>query len=891
MRNKNTSKLKYINVLSLLLVSSMLLCSCSFLTLGNSGSTIEKDDRATESMTKNTEAIYEETSGGEESESQTEKPNDESVGEEICEHDFSDWVTVTEAECLGTKEGLRKCECKLCGTVKRETIYCEGHIDIVVDPQKDATCKEEGLTEGKHCVACGTVIAEQSVIPLRSHTYVDDSDKDCNVCGFERDVECKHTNTDIIPETKPSCTQTGLSEGEVCSDCGHIIKEQTVVGALGHTEVIDKGYAPTETKDGLTDGKHCSVCKEVLLSQRPILATRYGNIECYATDYAYRALASFDNGEAMRKLYVQIDEVARNFHNDVDTDVKKGDNGRYLVRSFNYSELGLSSDEALTVWSLLRNDRPIYYWIPGVVTYNKTTINLLTAEEYANGADRAEFNKLIVDSVRQYVSVIEGETSPYRIALGLHDAIIANVEYAYKSDGKTPEDAVWAHNVIGIFENGNGVCEGYAKVFQLLLNYCKVDNVYVTGVSQGVDHAWNMAKMDDGNWYWFDLTWDDKSEWMLGTTYNYFCVTDSEDVSWSDGPWSANKKTFSTTHKAFTPENTGVDRQYLLPSRASNAIDIEDTMLRDVFTVDGFSYAVIGYNTVQLVGISLTGEVSVPEVVIYEDVEYDVRSIGAIEGKLLKTDPIQTSGVISEIFLPDSIEFIWDQALMITGLSSITVDENNPLYETVDGVLFTESLYTLIQYPIGNRASEYSIPEETVELANFSFGKGDVGALRTLNLGASIARVGTMNAGYGYRDSFDEKELNLASGDFFYINGFMDFEGSITLDEDNPYFVIENGAFYNADKTVLHFLTNRNATSFVCPEGVTTIDVGAFFSCGFLKSITLPNSVGEIRTYAIGYCTFLHTLNFGGSSSKWESVTKHNNWVYNTPSFRIVCGL
>ena len=885
-RKTNTFLLRYISITALTLVCAMLLSSCTFLFPRSSPKPFEdgSSDTAIKETEQGSETVFEE------SDKATEENTEGSVGDGACEHDFGEWVTVTKAECLGAREGLRKCECKLCGTVKRETVYCEGHVDVVVDAAKEATCKEEGLTEGKHCRACNTVISAQSVIPLRSHTYSDDSDKNCNVCGYERDVECRHPNTYVIPEKKPECTRTGLSMGVVCSDCGHIIKEQTVIAALGHTEVIDKGYAPTETEDGLTDGKHCSVCKDILLSQRPILATSYGDIERYATDYAYKALADFENGRAMQELYVEMDKLAKNFHNDTQIDIKQGTNNRYLVASLNYSELGLSSDEALTTWSMLRNDRPIYYWLPGVVTYNSTSINLLTVGEYANGADRAEYHKLVIDSVKRYVSVVEGETSPYRIALGLHDAITKDVKYAYKSDGKTPEDAVWAHNVIGIFEQGSGVCEGYAKVFQLILNYCGVENVYVTGVSHGVDHAWNMAKMDDGNWYWFDLTWDDRAEWMFGTTYNYFCVTDGEDVSWTDGPWTSTSKTFSSTHKYFLPTDNGVDRQYPLPQRASSPIDLNSEMLRDVFEVDGLSYAVIGYDTVQLVGISLNGAVTVPDTVIYNDIEYRVCAIGAIDGKLLKTDPIATNAVISEIFLPESIEFIWDQALMLTGLESISVDEDNTVFETMEGVLFTESLYTLIQYPIGNKAIEYSIPDETAELANFSFGKGDIGTLRTLNIGASVERVGTMNAGYGYRDSSDGGELNIASGDFFYINGFMDFKGNITLSENNTYFVVENGAFYNADKTVLHFLTNRSVSSFECPDGVTVIDVGAFFSCSILNYIDLPETVEEIRTYAIGYCTFMRTLNFDGTAAKWESIQKHNNWVYNTPSFRIVCG-
>ena len=72
--------------------------------------------------------------------------------------------------------------------------------------------------------------------------------------------------------------------------------------------------------------------------------------------------------------------------------------------------------------------------------------------------------------------------SPYKLALALHDKIITSIDYAYNSQGDA-EDALWAHNVLGVFEKRSGVCESYAKTFQLLLNFCGIDNIYVTGVS------------------------------------------------------------------------------------------------------------------------------------------------------------------------------------------------------------------------------------------------------------------------------------------------------------------------------------------------------------------------------------------------------------------------
>ena len=69
-----------------------------------------------------------------------------------------------------------------------------------------------------------------------------------------------------------TCTATGLTTGKHCSVCDTVLVAQTVVPALGHTEVIDAAVAATCTATGLTAGKHCSVCETVLVAQAVIPA-------------------------------------------------------------------------------------------------------------------------------------------------------------------------------------------------------------------------------------------------------------------------------------------------------------------------------------------------------------------------------------------------------------------------------------------------------------------------------------------------------------------------------------------------------------------------------------------------------------------------------------------
>ena len=79
----------------------------------------------------------------------------------------------------------------------------------------------------------------------------------------ERDAEPTLTHNETTVEGKPAtCTEAGLTDCIICADCGKVIKEQTVIAALGHnfgewTTV----KAPTCTEKG-EESRECSRCHE-----------------------------------------------------------------------------------------------------------------------------------------------------------------------------------------------------------------------------------------------------------------------------------------------------------------------------------------------------------------------------------------------------------------------------------------------------------------------------------------------------------------------------------------------------------------------------------------------------------------------------------------------------
>ncbi|MBO5338283.1 MAG: leucine-rich repeat protein [Clostridia bacterium] len=131
------------------------------------------------------------------------------------------------------------------------------HTEEII-PAVEPTCTEAGLTKGKKCSECGEILVEQAVVDAFGHTEI------------------------IITATEPTCTKVGLTEGKKCSICGEILVDQKTVDALGHTNEIIPAVEPTCTKAGLTEGAKCSVCGEIIVEQETVdaLGHKYNNYFC-----------------------------------------------------------------------------------------------------------------------------------------------------------------------------------------------------------------------------------------------------------------------------------------------------------------------------------------------------------------------------------------------------------------------------------------------------------------------------------------------------------------------------------------------------------------------------------------------------------------------------------
>lgn len=100
-------------------------------------------------------------------------------------HSYGSWTTTKAATC--TSAGSKKRTCS-CGKYETETIAAKGHYyeeEFTVDTK--ANCGKNG-SKSKHCRNCDAKTKITVVPATNNHSYKNDCDTTCNVCGYTRSV-------------------------------------------------------------------------------------------------------------------------------------------------------------------------------------------------------------------------------------------------------------------------------------------------------------------------------------------------------------------------------------------------------------------------------------------------------------------------------------------------------------------------------------------------------------------------------------------------------------------------------------------------------------------------------------------------------------------------------
>ena len=187
----------------------------------------------------------------------------------LAEHNYGEWTVTKEAKCEESGEESRSCEC---GETQTRTISATGHTEVI-DSAVEATCTKTGLTEGKHCSVCNTVLTEQKVIPAKGHSWDSGTittPATCTEDGVKTFTcgNCQERKKETIPPTGHSltktdskaatCTEVGWEAYDTCSRCDYTTYKE--IPALGHKLTKTEAKNASCTEDGNNEYYTCSAC-------------------------------------------------------------------------------------------------------------------------------------------------------------------------------------------------------------------------------------------------------------------------------------------------------------------------------------------------------------------------------------------------------------------------------------------------------------------------------------------------------------------------------------------------------------------------------------------------------------------------------------------------------
>ena len=207
---------------------------------------------------------------------------DEAVGEPL-QHVHGEAVkeNILAADCVNPGSYDSVIYCDVCDAeLSRENVVVDplGHTETT-DSAIAPTCTETGLTEGKHCSVCDTIIEAQQVVDALGHDYVPTvtaptcsaqgyTTHDCSRCddsyvdSYVDPNPLSHRGVITKDEVKATCTETGLTFQIECGDCHIVLAAQktTPIDPDNHN-YIDVVTEATCLDDGFTTHT-CSRCDD-----------------------------------------------------------------------------------------------------------------------------------------------------------------------------------------------------------------------------------------------------------------------------------------------------------------------------------------------------------------------------------------------------------------------------------------------------------------------------------------------------------------------------------------------------------------------------------------------------------------------------------------------------
>lgn len=198
-----------------------------------------------------------------------------------------------------------------------------------------------------------------------------------------------------------------------------------------------------------------------------------------------------------------------------------------LESSFTWT--GLTDQELGQVLRYMVVDYPEFFWLSSGYQTSTTQSGgvptvTLTFRYTTQPQDVPQARAQVEQVAQSCLSGVEDGWNDYEKIKWVYDFVVRHTQY----DGAYSDQSLYS-----VMVYGRGVCAGYSRSVQYLLNSLGIPCTYVSGTARGGSHGWNLV-MADGEYYYLDATWGDpiftdssqQDPDLVG--YDYFCVTTEE---------------------------------------------------------------------------------------------------------------------------------------------------------------------------------------------------------------------------------------------------------------------------------------------------------------------------------------------------------------------------
>ena len=356
-----------------------------------------------------------------------------------------------------------------------------------------------------------------------------------NFTTFDSAAETSTTQLPVAPQMELSLPSE-IEENTVDLPVGDVLPVKQIQLSPEALKSIDANLEASKKEESKTSSSPMLMKSQLLNSS----TVGYPDTTYYST-YAYDKLTA-DQQSLYNAMVTQADAIQ--LSSDNITGVVDDGTTIYPFTSTVEGKT-YSKDDISIVFLSFVYDNPQYFWLYcwgwGYHYSDETETKIdgvlaFCRDEFADGETRSAKWSTIKTNIASYITDVtaNGGTTDYSKAQYLYEKLCENVEYALDEYGN-PEQDPFAHSIEGAFDGDSDtqiVCEGYAKVYELLLNIMGIDSISVTGLGDPNNpdsgHMWNMVEMDN-NWYWVDATWDDTDQ--FANEYGLYFLRGS--LNWS----------------------------------------------------------------------------------------------------------------------------------------------------------------------------------------------------------------------------------------------------------------------------------------------------------------------------------------------------------------------